>query len=176
MHSQRASILGGITQKISRGTIKTKLWFLSALMLANLTIVGVVEFIGLIQIVSQTEEIADVHLPAVRGMTLVDMMHDGIRAVVYRSLAISNSPSHEKEAEEVREEIKEVSKGIETYLSEVSLLKVPAETRAAIEDSRAPLNSYVKVAHEVIALALAGKRPEADALLPRFQEEFEKLE
>lgn len=154
-------------------TLGKKLWLLCTVLLINMCIVGAVNLWNTQRLVHQMNDIAEIQLPAVRNMTLVDMMHDGIRAVVFHSMLASNNT---EESEGVKKELDEFTNNINTYLANISALQLSTETQLAIETSKEPLKNYVTLAHDLVALASSGKLSEVKQKLPSFNEAFEGLE
>ena len=62
--------------------LKNKLWFFSLIFLFAVIASNVVSFFITNKLSSDAKNLADIQLPSIRSMTLVDMMHDGLRAVV----------------------------------------------------------------------------------------------
>lgn len=87
-------------------TLKAQLVFLCAGFLVILAIVVGASFLNSNQMMQQFDNVAQVQLPAVRSMTLADMMHDGLRSVVLASLVAAEGKDSQglqeiaKEAEE----------------------------------------------------------------------------
>ncbi len=114
-------------------------------------------------------------LPAVRFMTLSDMMHDGLRAVVLRGMVALDS--HDEESlKEVKEEYSEFSKNIVQNLDEIMKIDVSAEVKADITGAMPEVNAYVKSGGEVLDFVYQGKSKEALARLPEYQKTFKALE
>ncbi|MDO9184124.1 MAG: methyl-accepting chemotaxis protein [Bacteriovorax sp.] len=161
--------------KFKNWTIGSKIYLLSGVLLLNMLIVGFVGFRNANQLVKQLSDSTDNQLPCIRNMTLVDMMHDGLRAVVYHAVLVSASKD-QKELIAVREEFEDFSKNIKKYLSNIDKLQINPAIRSAIAITTPKVENYVKDAEEVVSLALAGKTEAATGRLPLFQEAFEVLE
>lgn len=127
------------------------------------------------KILHKLGEVSGVHLPAVRYMTLADMMHDGLRATAYRALYLADSKDT-KALEEVSGEVKEMSDNLRNYIGEIDKLEIHAETREAINASRPEIERYIKVSQELVRLSVAGQKDEAVRNVPELQETFESLE
>lgn len=110
-------------------------------------------------------------LPAVRNMTLVDMMHDGVRAVVYRSIVAGPEEKGEIEAE-----YKEFSMNISRYLKEIETLKLNKTLNDEIQKTHPVINKFQHDGYKVVEAALAGDKDKARLLLPEFIKSFELLE
>lgn len=123
----------------------------------------------------QVSDLIDTQLPGVSNMILVDMMHDGIRANVFRSILVAKSKD-ENELKAVKEESVEFADNIRNYVGALKKLNLPTETKAAIAPALPRIEEYVKSAEEIVAVSLAGNEEGAKSLLPRFNEKFEALE
>lgn len=155
-------------------TVGAKIWMLSGALLLNLLLVGAVAYWNSSLLSAQLNEVAGTHLPAVRTMTLADMMHDGIRANVFHSIIVSGSKEEELKA--VRAESEEFAKNIHDYLFTLQSLPLPAATRKAIEPAIPEVDAYVASAKEIVDIALSGKVKPAMEKLPGFNQKFEILE
>ncbi len=120
-------------------------------------------------------DLSETQLPAVRNMTLADMMHDGLRSVAYKALFISDSQDASQK-QEVTDELKEMSTNIKKYVAEISSLNVRTETQEAINSSRPEIDAYVVATEEIVGLALAGKKEQSVSKLETFEKAFSDLE
>ena len=110
-------------------------------------------------------------LPAVRNMTLVDMMHDGVRAVVYRSIVAGP-----EEKGDIDAEFKEFSMNISRFLKEIEALKLNKKLNDEIQKTHSTIQKFQEDGYKVVAAALAGDKDKARILLPEFIKSFELLE
>lgn len=161
--------------KFENWTIGKKIYSLVAVLLLNLIIVGVFNYNSSSQLSWQLKDVTQTQLPAVRNMTLADMMHDGLRSVAYHAIIVGAS-KNESELKEVREEFEEFSKNINDYLNNIDKLQINLETKKAIQLTRPLVDTYLKNTEEVVNLALAAKPELAIEKLPDFQKTFEALE
>ncbi len=156
-------------------TFGKKLWFLT---FTSLIILVVIEISNTRNTNALTEKLMDMghnQLTAVRSMTLADMMHDGIRAVVFRGLLASYNQDY-KEFQESKTELEEFSKNIVQYLGDIKKLDVNDDVKKQIDDSNNEVQKYLKAGHDVMALLEAAKIQDAKALVPEFQSTFTDLE
>lgn len=123
-------------------TVGTKIWLLSGVLLLNLLVVGAVAYWNSNTLTAELTQMAEVQLPAVRTMTLADMMHDGIRANVLSSIIVSGA-SDADEIRAVRQESEEFAKNIVDYLAVLQKLKLPDATKRAIDPAIPVVDSYV---------------------------------
>ncbi len=156
-------------------TIGAKLRLLMIFLVLTLVTTSVISFWNSNRFVGQVGDLAEVQLPGVSNMTLADMMHDGIRANVYRAILVSDSKD-EAELKEVRDEAKEFADNIHNHVGELQKLNLNEKTKAAIAPALPRIEEYVKAAKEIVDVALAGDGEKARAGLPAFNEKFEALE
>lgn len=155
-------------------SVRTRLWLFAGVLLLNLGVVGVAFNIFLSKLNWHLNEISTRHLPTVRHMTLLDMVHDGLRAVVLRGIV--EGATDKKAGEEVKEEFKEMSSKINEYLDAVANSHLGSGDKAEIDQAKKNIGEYVKGADELISIALSGNRPGAIEKLPHFEELFKILE
>lgn len=151
-------------------SLKTKTFFLSGIIISLLLVVGGVGIYAVDHLSLSITSVSGKSLPAVRYMTLVDMMHDGVRAVVYRSFV-----SKPEENAEIEAEFKEFSGNITNYLNELKKLGLDEETITEINDADKTIKTFQQDAEMVINLALQGDKVNAEAHLPAFMKSFDHL-
>jgi methyl-accepting chemotaxis protein len=162
-------------KKMNNWSIKKKLIMLCSLLLVLISGLGGLQVFGSKRLEAKLLNLSRVQLPAVRNMTLTDMMHDGLRAVVYHAFFAGDS-SDQAAKVEIAEELKEFSSNITLYMKNIDSLDVQPDTRAAIDAAKPEVEAYVASTEEVVGLVLSGQRNAAIAKLPAFEEEFKKLE
>lgn len=156
-------------------TIGAKLRLLMVFLVITLITTAAITFWTSNRFVTQVNDLVDVQLPGVSNMILADMMHDGIRANVYRAILVSKTGSAE-DKKETKEESKEFGDNITNYINNLEKLNIHPETRAAIAPALPRIAEYVKSAGEIVDIALSGDEEKARASLPAFNEKFEALE
>src|SRR5687768_13887161 len=118
-------------------SLKTKTFFMSGIIIALLLVVGGVGIFAVDHLNKSIFTLSNQSLPAVRNMTLVDMMHDGIRAVVYRSLV-----AQPDEHQEIKDELKEFTGNISSYLLEIEKLGLDEALNADIKKAEKTIKEY----------------------------------
>lgn len=156
-------------------TVAKKLWLLCSLTIFILFCAQTFNIIIIRKLSANTNNIGMTQLPVVRLMTMIDMMHDGLRAVVYRSI-IASTTENDKELEEAQKEYLEFSENIKKYLTEIKEKNIPESTKVQIEKSSNEVNAYITAGAEINKLALEKNSAEAIKNLEKYQESFEKLE
>ncbi len=152
-------------------SLKTKTFFLSGIVLCIMLVVGGVGVYAVDYLSTSVTTVSKQSLPAVRNMTLVDMMHDGVRAVVYRSIVAGP-----EEKAEIEAEYKEFSMNISRYLKEIESLKLNKALNDEIQKTHPVINKFQQDGYKVVEAALAGDKDKARFLLPEFIKSFELLE
>lgn len=156
-------------------SIKKQLWLYS---LAMIFIIFTLSGISLYKASQLLEELNDVtltQLPAVRNMTLADMMHDGLRSVILETQLAAKEKNVEKLAS-VETELKEKTALFNQYIDELERLQLKSETRTALEDVKPQLAAYVRISNEIV---MAARSPEAflsKDKLKEFDVQFTDLE
>lgn len=156
-------------------TIGSKLRLLMIFLVITLVTTSAISFWTSNRFVNQVSDLADVQLPGVSNMILADMMHDGIRANVYKAILISKAKDP-AEIKEVQDESVEFAENIKNYIGSLQKLSLNPETKAAIAPALPRIEEYVKSAQDIVAIAITGDEEGARAALPKFNEKFEALE
>ena len=114
-------------------------------------------------------------LPAVRNMTLVDMMHDGIRAGVY-GILIAQQKNDRDAMHAAESELKDLCGNLREYAANIEKLEIAAETRAAIEQTKPAIEAYVTGALSIGTLVKTNQTEPLAAAMTTFETEFSALE
>lgn len=130
---------------------------------------------GLMSSRKHIEDLGHTQIPAVRLITLGDMMHDGMRAVVYRAIVVSKDATPEERAE-VLKEAEEFSNNFKAHMDELDKLTISPQAHKAIAEIRIPLEKYAASTMQITKVALSGNERGAREMIPAFQESFELLE
>lgn len=156
-------------------TVISKLWVLSAGLITAVVAVGGIGMWSTLQLAKALDATSKVSLPAVRNMTLLDMMHDGIRANVFHAIIVSGSKDA-NEVNDVRVEAKEFDKDIHAYTTYLDGLGLSSPIKRQIEVAKPKIDAYVNLAAEIVAIALDGRVELAIEKMPDFQVKFKELE
>ncbi len=154
--------------------LKNKLWFFSLFFLFAVIASNVVSFFITNKLSSDAKNLADIQLPSIRSMTLVDMMHDGLRAVVLEAyLSALEKKDNMKEVIAEAEEKKEWMNG---YMNDLLKLDLIPEIKTQVEDSIKDVKIYTDLSLELIHLAEQGELNTFRVKQLEFQKQFEILE
>lgn len=148
---------------------------LSSILITGLILTGVFAFIKSGQILFNLNEVTSIEVPANKNMLLADMMHDGLRAVVYNAL-LAAEHKETAELDSLVKETEQKTNDFKKYISELSKLNLKSDTRKAIDDVNPKLTLYADETMTLVKLAKDGKAAEAYAKLPNFISVFKDLE
>ncbi len=165
----------GLLQRFQDLPVAKKIQLLIAVMVVGIGASLFVSLQGQARLSRELDNVGRQQLPAVRNMTLVDMMHDGIRAVVLRGI-VGADHGDRAVVEEARAELAEFDANVRGYLAAIEGLELDPNTRAALDRSKPALDAYSDAARANMQLVLDGKVAEAYAGLGEFQRQFDVLE
>lgn len=156
-------------------TIGKKLWLLAALSAMILIIIEVSSVVSTRRLTSKLRELSHAHLPAVRAMSLADMMHEGLSAVVYHSIVAAQLQS-EEELKETKVEFESVAGDMKRYMNDILKAEIDAELKKQVTDTMTEVDHYITAGRSVITLASDKQAAKAHENLPTFQNAFRTLE
>lgn len=155
--------------------LSRRLWLMILVFTFVTTAVGGFSYYQATSILDRLDYSNTVNVPRMRNATLVDMMHDGLRSIVFISLFYGRSGNSDQLAE-IRKENAEFVENMKKYWGELEKINDDAEIASAMKGSAEELKTYMSASSEVVNLVVGGKLPEAEAKLPSFMEKFESLE
>ncbi len=157
-------------------SVKWKLIFLSGSLLGLSLVLNTIETRGISKLSDFNHNFTEVQLPAIRNMTLADMMHDSLRASVYEALYLSTLSEAQETKNEAAQASAETVKNLKVYVAALEKLDLSPQVREAITKARPAIDAYAASGESLVAMALAGKKSEAERLIPNFQKAFVGLE
>ena len=136
---------------------------------------AVISRLRALKLLSVSEHLANVDLPAQAEMGTVDMMHDGLRAVVYSAnlYAVGASAST---PEEISKDLAELSENMKNSLQAAMSLKVEGGIHTKIQSAAPLVEEYLKVSRSTTELFLAKDVKGGEAKYKEFTHVFETLE
>jgi methyl-accepting chemotaxis protein len=161
--------------KFNKWSVKQKLW-LSAML--GLVVLGVVQSFNTYTLRGLTAHLRVLghnQLPSVRAMTLVDMMHDGLRAVIYRSI-LGKVRNDVKEVKEAKAEYLEFSEKLNNEYLNLKRYTTDHAVINELDASKEAIDRYVRDGSNIILALNDGELDAVYRLLPTYQESFEALE
>lgn len=156
-------------------TVGKKLWFLATMSFLILATAEIFNNYNTHKLSTKLNEVAHTQLPSVRNMTLADMMHDGIRATVFRAI-LAMKDENKQELVEAEKEYKEFSENIVKYLNNIEQTEASAKIKEQIKIVKPDVQSYVDGGQHIIELAVKNDAAGVKSELPKFVEQFETLE
>ena len=160
---------------INNWSIGKKMFMLTLLGIINLIAIQFFSFHNYDKIMHRFDEVANVELPAVRLMGQIDMMHDGVVGVVYKSIYfMSQKDSEGLKAMEGEE--KEFAQNMKSYVTSLNKLSLPKKIKEKIESSIPKMEAYLNQMHLILQETREGDEEKAQAMLGDFQKSFDVLE
>ncbi len=143
---------------------------------AFVIIIGAGSFFFLKQNNKDFDNVANIQLPSVRTMTLADMYHDGMRAIVMETLyqASQNVPKEDLAA--FIKEIEEMSERFNQAITELSNVGLHGETQTAILEAIPEIKAYSKISNDLVNEVHSKGLAAGQAKLADFSKQFETLE
>ncbi|MBL8992397.1 MAG: hypothetical protein JNM63_03600 [Spirochaetia bacterium] len=154
----------------SKMSLQTKM----TVFLVMFALLGLGSFTIILTINDKLNKIVATELPAIRNMTLADMMHDDLRAIVFRSIVDAGNAEAEVS---VRKEWQEASRHLVEYLNAIDALDIAPDIEQKLAESRPKIDLYIAASKKVVAASIDQKNKDAALkLLPEFEFQFEELE
>lgn len=155
-------------------SVKTKIWFLSVLIVISSLTIGLGGYWAQQEINASLSKITKVDITAVRNALFADMMHDALRAVVYRS-ALASSRSG-RGAADIQEELTEYSTNFRNSLDVLNEMDLDTKTKESIAKIRPALETYINDCNKATQLFLSDDQAGGEAAIPAVQSSFKLLE
>jgi len=152
-----------------------KLWLMCGFLMVAILIFASTEYFVSTEVADTMDNLAKVQIPAVRNMTLVDMMHDGLRAVVMSAMVAS----HEKNLAQLKEtavEVEEKSKSMVEYIRNFENLNVETDIKKETEAVLPVVLEYTKLSTDLVHHIARGDQAFVEKNYQQFQDKFEQLE
>jgi methyl-accepting chemotaxis protein len=162
-------------QIIKSLSIRGKVIMLTMVSLLGMTVLGGAGLYGQSLLNKGMKDLGSTQLPGTRNAILMDMMHDGMRATVFRAVLSMYIPSL-KEGQDIAAQADEFGANFLHFAHVVDSLPLPSAVKDTLEKLRPKIEAYAKMTSEVARLGVDGKQKEAQAALQPFQELFEDLE
>jgi methyl-accepting chemotaxis protein len=124
---------------------------------------------------SQSSEKSQTLLSSMRAQMTADMLHDGLRGVVFRSL-YAGAIGDEAMVADTRKEVQEYSGEFRDAVMQQNRLAIPPQVVSAVAELRQPLDDYISAAGSLVNLVYAKQMETAQAKLGAFDSAFKALE
>lgn len=156
-------------------SVTRRLWILSAVMIFNVLVAGGIQWYGNYALRSSLVSISERDLPGIRLMTLVDMMHDGIRAAVFKALYF-HSKGVESEVLAAKKELDEFSKNMREYIGGLETLAYDSESKVDIKKVNPEIEAYAAMAENIVGEIISRNTKNMEKHLGEFHSAFKALE
>ncbi len=160
---------------MTKMSIMRRLYLLTSFLVGIIMVLGGFTYWRSANLYSVLDETVNTQLPAVRYMTLADMLHDSLRAIAIEAIY----KAEKKETSEVAEIAKEKDEKIKDfheYIEKLLALHLSPKTLSEVTSTKPILKNYTEACSKVVDLAKEGKVAEAEALMPDFEKKFKELE
>lgn len=155
--------------------ISQQIWIFSGVLILMLTLMGSLSYWKGQSLLEQLDHVAKVQVPAVRSLTLIDMYHDGVKSLVFESIAKAQL-GNSQDAKSALREFQEMSHNFEREISNLESLKLSDTTHAEIREDVTMVRAYLHSASAVIEPIAGGSLRSGLSHLSEFESQFEKLE
>lgn len=156
-------------------TIRKRLLLLSSIMILLIFIIGIIPFQLNNFYNDKINKFSSEIIPAMKNLTLADMMHDGIRSNIYGIIMAAESKKVDR-IKELVEEQKEFKEKFLNYLNNLNGLtlnkKIHDDLNIILIDAKKYTELSDKIAKNVVDL----KHKDSSVLLNQFNDVFKKLE
>ncbi len=121
------------------------------------------------------ERVVHSDLPLVRNLTLIDMVHDGVRGATIEAMlgVAAHQPAHISEAEKALEQH---TKSVQEEFKLIHDLKLNSSESEKLANAESGMKDYLAKAKQVIEIAKSGETASINAEFEKFQNQFEVLE
>ncbi|HQU85483.1 MAG TPA: methyl-accepting chemotaxis protein [Pyrinomonadaceae bacterium] len=160
---------------LSNISISKKMALLSGVSLAALVLTGILSFRIITVLSDHIDDLGTVQVTAMHEAMQADMMHDGLRAVVFRSIVAAETKD-ESAKQDCVGELKEFSDSFNKAIDNLDTLALDKETKTAVEEVYPELKKYIAESEKITNLAVSGQQDKALAEIGEFQKTFKDLE
>jgi methyl-accepting chemotaxis protein len=167
--------MDAMNQFLASLSLRNKVRLLLVAAILGMVAIGGTGIYGEYYLGKATDDLGKRQMPSSHAQGLMDMMHDGIRAVVFRSLLATEHPEV-TQGQDILSEAKEFAELFNAQRLKLDSLVSDPEIRDHLDKVKPDILAYGEMGEKLVALATQGKAKEAFALLPEFQALFEKLE
>lgn len=155
--------------------IKVKIYTLvGALFVALLATAGIL-FNGINKIAESEKELAEVTIPAIRNAMMADMMHDGLRGVVYSALLAADENNKEALVG-AKKDLQENTATFREAIANLKGLKLPSDVAAALAAAEPALDAYLAKSAAIVEAASQGRVSDIAKMIEEFEASFGGLE
>ncbi|MDB5614230.1 MAG: methyl-accepting chemotaxis protein [Devosia sp.] len=114
-------------------------------------------------------------MASMKAHLTADMLHDGLRGVVFKGMYAGLNSDNVMTLEAVAE-VKEYAAKFRAAIEDQGKLELPSEISSALGGLNQPLEEYIVAAERIVAISATGEMLTAHAELPEFDAAFSHLE
>ncbi len=152
------------------------LWLYTIVTSCFVICLGIVSYQFLKKTNFEFENVANIQMPAVRNMTLIDMYHDGLRAIVMESFYESSQGATPQKLAEFTHEAKEMNATLSKTVLLMEGLKLKDATLKSLKEVEPLLMGYAQLAVDLVNTLETKNLAEGQKKLPEFLDKFSVLE
>ncbi len=141
----------------------------------GLLVVGIISIQNTNSLSNSSKKIVNNVLPAVQKISLLDMHHDGLVGIVYKAY-YAGIKFNDTQKSELKSDFENTKKEFYQLLSEVESIPLSEDSKTIIVQIKPSLNSYVKLADELVELGINNKKSDFENKVPMFETSFHVLE
>jgi methyl-accepting chemotaxis protein len=167
--------MDALNQFLATLSLRNKVRLLLVTAILGMIAIGGTGIYGEYYLSHAADDLGKRQMPSSHAQGKMDMMHDGIRAVVFRSLLVAEHPAV-SQGQDILSEAKEFAHLFNEQRLMLDSLVTNPEIREHLEKVKPDIVAYGQMGEQMVAMATQGKAKEAFAQLPEFQALFEKLE
>lgn len=160
---------------MNSSSIKMKLTILTALLLVGITGIGIYGYTNVSGLSSNLEYAVNTAVPSVRNLTLIDMVHDGVRSSVLQSL-YARSTKNTKLAQEASENLSSQIDSFKKQIDTLKKLSISNELKNKIVAVEADIAQYTASAEKIVNIEATADQKVIDEYANSFWKEFGNLE
>lgn len=155
--------------------LKQQLWMIIGVFLTLFILIGGASVFNTIKMKTDLSQVTEHNMPAIKDITLADMMHDGIRAVVLEAI-LSSEHNDKAKLNELSKEVHEKGNDFISHIESLKKIKFSVQTQSILNETEPLVRAYAEIAVKLVH--------SYDSLLPEkkieiyseFESKFKQLE
>lgn len=155
--------------------IRYQLWLILIVFIGPFIAIGAVSLYNTKSMQAQIKQVTEHNLPAVRNITLADMMHDGIRAVVLEAM-LSSERNEKDKLEELSKEVHEKGNDFISYVEELEKISFSQETSTLLKKTELEVRAYAEIAVKLVHSYDSLSEEKKQEVFGYFESKFKLLE
>lgn len=152
-----------------------KFVLLTCLLLFGAISLGILNFYSISRLHSDLEGIVQDSIPVIRNLTLIDMVHDGVRGASLDAF-VAVSLKDKKRLEGSKSDLQEHRDNVKNSFAVILAKKLSEEDRKLVDEAKLKMEEYLAAADSLMLSAEDGDLSKVSVKMGEFQEKFEELE